>query len=134
MDLTALNPEQRRAAETLEGPVLILAGAFVLAAVVLFLLLGGLSIFDHNHVMVDGISYRVGTGGEDSVVVSMEEGFVEAGKLYYTEDWKNSAENYATDWNYDTVVYVNPNDRSKVYFRWQGHYLKCPRERNIFLK
>ena len=115
-------------------PGVILVIAFVLAAALLFVLCGGLTIFDYSHVMVDGVSYRIGTGGEDSVVVSMEEGFVEAGKLYYTEDWKNSEQNFATDWDYETTVYVNPNDRSKVYFRWQGHYMKCPRERNIFLK
>ena len=107
---------------------------FLLAAAIIFILSGGPMIFaGHRHVMVDGISYRVGEGGED-VVVSMEEGFTEAGKLYYTEDWKNSEENFATDWNYETTVYVNPNDRSKVYFRWQGHYLKCPREKSLFRK
>ena len=114
-------------------PGVILAIAFVLAVVVLFLLCGGLGIFDYDHVMVDGISYRRGSGEKD-VVVSLEEGFVEAGKLVYTEDWKNSDQNFATDWDYETTVYVNPNDRSKVYLRWQGHYLRCPRERNIFLK
>ena len=114
-------------------PGVILAIAFVLAVVVLFLLCGGLGIFDYNHVMVDGISYRRGSGEKD-IVVSLEEGFVEAGKLYYTEDWKNSDQNFATDWDYETTVYVNPNDRSKVYLRWQGHYLKCKQEKNIFLK
>ena len=114
-------------------PGVILAIAFVLAVVVLFLLCGGLGIFDYDHVMVDGISYRRGSGEKD-VVVSLEEGFVEAGKLVYTEDWKNSYQNFATDWDYETTVYVNPNDRSKVYRRWQGHYRRCKREKNIFLK
>ena len=114
-------------------PGVILAIAFVLAVVVLFLLCGGLGIFDYDHVMVDGISYRRGSGEKD-IVVSLEEGFVEAGKLFYTEDWKNADRNFATDWNYETTVYVNPNDRSKVYIRWQGHYLKCEREKNTFLK
>ena len=114
-------------------PGVILAIAFVLAVVVLFLLCGGLGIFDYDHVMVDGISYRRGSGEKD-IVVSLEEGFVEVGKLYYTEDWKNSDQNFATDWDYETTVYVNPNDRSKVYLRWQGHYLKCMREKNTFLK
>ena len=115
-------------------PGVILAVSFVLVLAVLFLPLGGLSIFDYQHVMVDGISYRIGSGGENSVVVSMDEGFVEAGTLFYTEDWKNSDQNFATDWDYETTVYVNPADRSKVYFRWQGHYLLCEREKNIFLK
>ena len=84
--------------------------------------------------MVDGISYRIGSGGENSVVVTMDEGFIEAGTLFYTEDWKTSEQNFATDWDYETTVYVNPDDRSKVYFRWQGHYLECRREKNIFLK
>ena len=105
----------------------VLVIVFVLAAAIVFVLSGGLSFTDSHHVMVDGISYRI--GGEDSVVVSMEEGFVEAGKLYYTENWKDAEQNFATDWNYDTIVYVNPNDRSKVYFRWQGHYMKCLREK-----
>ena len=112
----------------------ILAVAFVLVLAALFVLLGGLGIFDHQHVMVDGISYRIGSGGENSIVVSMDEGFIEAGTLFYTEDWKTSGQNFATDWDYETTVYVNPDDRSKVYFRWQGHYLECRREKNIFLK
>ena len=112
----------------------VLAVVFATAAAVVFVLSGGMSFADSGHVMVDGTSYRIGSGGEDSVVVSMEEGFVEAGKLFYTEDWKNSERNFATDWNYETTVYVNPNDRSKVYLRWQGHYLKCKQERNILLK
>ena len=115
-------------------PGFILAVAFVLVLAALFVLLGGLTIFDHQHVMVDGISYRIGSGGENSVVVTMDEGFIEAGTLFYTEDWKTSGQNFATDWDYETTVYVNPDDRSKVYFRWQGHYLECRREKNIFLK
>ena len=115
-------------------PGFILAVAFVLVLAALFVLLGGLGIFDHQHVMVDGISYRIGSGGENSVVVTMDEGFIEAGTLFYTEDWKTSEQNFATDWDYETTVYVNPDDRSKVYFRWQGHYLECRREKNIFLK
>ena len=115
-------------------PGVILAVAFVLVLAALFVLLGGLGIFDHQHVMVDGISYRIGSGGENSVVVTMDEGFIEAGTLFYTEDWKTSGQNFATDWDYETTVYVNPDDRSKVYFRWQGHYLECRREKNIFLK
>ena len=115
-------------------PGFILAVAFVLVLAALFVLLGGLGIFDHQQVMVDGISYRIGSGGENSVVVSMDAGFAEAGTLFYTENWKTSNQNFATDWNYETTVYVNPDDRSKVYFRWQGHYLECRREKNIFLK
>ena len=99
---------------------------------VVFVLGGGLSFAGSHHVMVDGISYRI--GNEDSVVISMDEGFTEAGKLFYTEDWKQSEENFATDWNYETSVYVNPNDKSKVYFRWNGHYMLCRREKSIFLK
>ena len=110
----------------------VLAVVFVLAAAFVFVLGGGLSFAGSHHLMVDGISYRI--GNEDSVVVSMDEGFIEAGTLFYTEDWKTSGQNFATDWNYETTVYVNPNDRSKVYFRWQGHYLECRREKNIFLK
>ena len=113
---------------------MVLLIVFVVAAAAIFVLSGGLSFRDYRHVMVDGVNYRIGSGGEDSVVVSMEEGFVEAGKLFYTEDWKNADRNFATDWNYETTVYVNPNDRSKVYIRWQGHYLKCEREKNTFLK
>ena len=105
----------------------VLVVVFVLAAAAVFVLGGGLSSAGSHHVMVDGISYRIGS--EDSIVVSIEEGFTNAGKLYYTEDWKTSDRNFATDWNYETTVYVNPNDRSKVYFRWQGHYLECRRER-----
>ena len=110
----------------------VLAVVFVLAAAFVFVLGGGLSFAGSHHVMVDGISYRI--GNEDSVVISMDEGFTEAGKLFYTEDWKQSEENFATDWNYETSVYVNPNDKSKVYFRWNGHYMLCRREKSIFLK
>ena len=85
-----------------------------------------------DHVMVDGISYRIAE--EKSVVISREEGFAEAGRLNFAEDWKHSEQNYATDLNSDAVVYVNLNDRSKIYLRWSGHFLLCKRERNILLK
>ena len=108
----------------------VLVVVFVLAAGLVFVLGGGLSFIGYRHVKVDGISYRIG----DKFVVSREEGFAEAGTLAYAEDWKHSEENYATDFQAEAPIYVNPNDRTKVYLRWQGHYLECPRERNIFLK
>ncbi len=109
---------------------LVLVIVFVLAVAAVFVLGGGLGSFSYHHVKVDGIIYRIGT----ETVISLDKEFDEAGDLSYAEDWKHSAENFATDWRAESRVYVNPNDRSKVYIRWQGHYLKCPRERNIFLK
>ena len=103
---------------------------FIAAVVIVFVFSGGLSFAGYRHVKVDGISYRIG----DHVVVSRDDGFAEAGTLVYAEDWKNAEDNYATDFQAEAPIYVNPNDRTKVYIRWQGHYLECPRERNIFVK
>ena len=110
----------------------ILLPVLALAIVAVFILSGGLRSLDSHHVMVDGISYRIAV--EKGTVVSRDKGFVEAGRLYFTEDWKHSGQNYATDLNADVAIYVNPDDRSKIYLRWSGHFLVCKRERNIFLK
>lgn len=108
----------------------ILVIVFIAAVAAVFVLSGGLSFLDYHHVKVDGISYRIGV----EPVVSMDRGFAEAGMLVYTEDWKHSEENFASDWRSETPVYVNPENRSKVYIRWQGHFMECKRERNIFVK
>jgi len=108
----------------------ILAIVFLAAVAVVFVLSGGLDFLGYHHVRVDGISYRIG----GKVVVSRDEGFSQAGTLHYTEDWKHGEENFSTNLDYETAVYVNPEDRSKVYLRWMDHYLICPRERVFFLK
>ena len=103
---------------------------FVFAGAFIFVFSGGLNFMSYRHVKVDGVSYRI----SDHVVVSRDEGFAEAGSLAYAEDWKNAEDIYATDFQAEAPIYVNPNDRTKVYIRWQGHFLECPRERNIFVK
>ena len=110
----------------------VLSVVFVLAIAAVFVLSGGLRVFASHHVIVDGISYRIEE--EKGTVVSRDKGFAEAGRLYFTEDWKHSEQNFATDMDSDAIIYVNPEDRSKVYLRWSGHFLLCKRERNIFLK
>ena len=122
--------KERKASRVKLGAVLLPVLALAIAAV--FILGGGLRPLAGHHVMVDGISYRISV--EKGTVVSRDKGFIEAGRLYFTEDWKHSEQNYATDLDSDAVVYVNPNDRSKIYLRWSGHFLLCKRERNIFLK
>ena len=59
-------------------PGFVLAVAFVLVLAALFVLLGGLGIFDHQHVMVDGISYRIGSGGNN-----LAEKFAEFGLIIH---------------------------------------------------
>ena len=122
--------KERKASRVKLGAALLLVFALAIAAV--FILGGGMRPLTSHHVMVDGISYRIAE--EKGVVISREEGFAEAGRLNFAEDWKHSEQNYATDLNSDAVIYVNPNDRSKIYLRWSGHFLLCKRERNIFLK
>ena len=122
--------KERKASRVKLGAILL--PVFALAIAAIFILGGGLRPLGSHHVIVDGISYRIEV--EKDTVVSRDKGFTEAGKLYFTEDWKHSEQNYATDLNADAVIYVNPNDRSKIYLRWSGHFLLCKRERNILLK
>ena len=107
--------------------VLMIVLILVLAGGLFFALSGVLSRRSSSHVRVDGILYRVG-----DQVVSMDEGFASAGELVHVEDLEHSDEDFATDLTIGTTVYVNPRDRSKIYIRWQGHYLKCPQERRPF--
>ena len=118
---------ERKNSKVKLGVVLVIV--FVLAVAFVFVVGGGFNFLGYRHIKVDGVSYRVG-----DQVVSRDEGFAEAGTLFFTEDWKHAEEDFATDFQAEAVIYVNPDDRSKVYIRWQGHYLECPRERNIFTK
>ena len=108
---------------------LVVGGTLVLALLLFLFLSGALSRSGAHYLMVDGIRYRVEEG---AVRVSLEEGFTQAGQLFLSEDWMNSSENYATDWPGESPVWVNPADRSKVYIRWGGHWLECPRVRGLF--
>jgi len=107
----------------------ILGIVFIAAFAVVFVLGGGLRTVGSHHVIVDGISYRV--DGERTVI-SMEDGFSAAGELVFTEDLKHAGQDFATDWPVESTVYVNPGDRDKIYLRWQGHYLECPRQKGLF--